>query len=263
MRTTLDLNADAGESFGNWQLGHDAEFFPYLSSVNLALGFHAGDPVTLAGAVKLAQQRGLGIGAHPGYPDLQGFGRREMALSPAEIHAATLYQLGALHAFLVAEGATLQHVKAHGALYSRVHNDPAAAEAFCLAVKGFAPGVKVVALAGKGGEALARTAQEAGLGIMREAFPERAYTRDGQLASRTLPGSSIHDPAEAARRAVDMARGEIATLDGERLPLEADTLCIHGDNPQAVSIARAIRQALQAEGIEVAAPAQPLTGQVL
>ena len=175
-----------------------------------------------------------------------------MALNPGEIHAVTLYQLGALDAFLRVEGARLQHVKAHGALYTRIHNDPAAGEAFCEAVRRYAPQAILIVLAGRGGDSLARLAAQAGLRVAREAFPERAYTSDGQLAPRELPGSSIHDPAEAARRAVDMARGQIATLEGGRLELKADTLCIHGDNPQAVEIARAIREALQAAGYGLA-----------
>ena len=254
MTTTLttDLNADAGESFGHWPLGDDARLFPLLTSVNLALGFHAGDPVTLHSAVRLARQHGLGIGAHPGYPDLVGFGRRELALTPPEIQAATLYQIGALQAFLTVEGGALQHVKAHGALYMRIHEDRAAGEAFCRAVQQLVPQAYLIVLAGAAGEELARTAAAHGLRVRREAFPERAYTGDGRLASRQLPGSSIHDPAEAARRAVGMAQGWVQTLDGERLTLEVDTLCIHGDNPQAVAIAGAIRTALAEHGVTLA-----------
>lgn len=255
--TTIDLNADAGESFGNWALGHDAQLFPLLTSVNLALGFHAGDPVTLHGAVKLARQHGLGIGAHPGYPDLVGFGRRAMALTPQEIYAAAAYQIGALQAFLTIEQATLQHVKAHGALYMRIHEDAAAGEAFCEAVRHLTPQAHLIVLAGAAGEELAATARARGLSVKREAFPERAYTADGRLASRLLPGSSIHDPAEAARRAVGMAQGWVQPLDGERLALQplalqVDTLCIHGDNPHAVEIAGAITSALSEQGLRLA-----------
>lgn len=249
---TIDLNADAGESFGNWTLGHDAALFPLLTSVNLALGFHAGDPVTLHGAVRLAQEHGLGIGAHPGYPDLVGFGRRAMALSPQEIHASVVYQIGALSAFLTLEGAELQHVKAHGALYMRVHENRAAGEAFCEALARLVPQAHLMVLAGAAGEELSRTAAAHGLSVRREAFPERAYTADGRLASRSLPGSSIHDPAEAARRAVQMAQGWVQTLEGERLEMRVDTLCIHGDNPHAVSIAQHIGAALAEEGIRLA-----------
>ena len=251
----MDLNADAGESYGRWTLGNDGGLFPYLSSVNLALGFHAGDPPGLAQSVQLARQHGLGIGAHPGYPDLQGFGRRELALSPEEIYGATLYQLGALSGFLKAEGVGLQHVKAHGALYFRIHGDPAAGEAFCRAVQGFAPQAALMVLAGPAGEMLATLAGTHGLRVWREAFPERGYAADGLLAARTLPGSSIHDPAQAARRAVQMALGEVLALDGTPLALEAQTLCIHGDNPDAVAIASAIRAALAQAGVTVQRPA--------
>ena len=251
----MDINADAGEGFGRWALGDDAGLFPHLTSVNLALGFHAGDPPGIVQSVRLARQRGLGIGAHPGYPDLQGFGRRELALSAGEIYAATLYQLGALSGFLKAEGAQMQHVKAHGALYFRIHADVAAGLAFCRAVQVFAPGAAMMVLAGPAGEKLAGVAGELGLRVWREAFPERGYAPDGLLAVRSLPGSSIHDPREAARRAVGMARGEVQALDGTPIALQADTLCIHGDNPGAVPIARAIREALADAGIPVQRPA--------
>ncbi len=251
----MDINADAGEGFGRWPLGDDAGLFPHLTSVNLALGFHAGDPVGIAASVRLAQQRGLGIGAHPGYPDLQGFGRRELALLPGEIYAVTLYQLGALSGFLKAEGAQMQHVKAHGALYFRIHADAAAGLAFCRAVQVFAPEAALMVLAGPAGDELAGVVAGLGLRVWREAFPERGYARGGLLAARTLPGSSIHDPQEAARRAVGMARGEVISLDGTPVAIQADTLCIHGDNPDAVQIARAIRAALADAGIPVQRPA--------
>ncbi|WP_261665097.1 LamB/YcsF family protein [Deinococcus sp. Marseille-Q6407] len=249
----MDLNADAGESFGNWTAGNDQQLFPELTSVNLALGFHAGDPVILQAAVALAQSCGLGIGAHPGYPDLQGFGRRAMSLSPDEIYAATVYQLGALGAFLQLVGAPLQHVKAHGALYMRIHEDPVAGEAFCRAVRELVPQAGMVTLAGPAGEALTRQAQAQELTVWREAFPERAYIESGQLAPRSLPGSSIHDPEEAARRAAEMARGQVTTLEGRQLGLQVDTLCIHGDNPRAVEIARAIRARLAEDGVTLTA----------
>ncbi len=251
----MDINADAGEGYGRWALGDDAGLFPHLTSVNLALGFHAGDPVGIAESVRLAQRYGLGIGAHPGYPDLQGFGRRELALSPGEIYAATLYQLGALSAFLKAEGAQMQHIKAHGALYFRIHADAAAGLAFCRAVQVFAPDAAMMVLAGPAGEELADVAGELGLRVWREAFPERGYARDGLLAARTLPGSSIHNPQEAARRAVGMARGEVQALDGTPITFQADTLCIHGDNPNAVKIAQAIWAALEEAAVPVKRPA--------
>lgn len=245
----MDINADAGESFGHWQLGQDEALFGLLTSVNLALGFHAGDPLTLQAAVRRAVAHGLGIGAHPGYPDLVGFGRRAMALSPAELYAGTVYQLGALQAFLSLEGATLQHVKPHGAMHGQIHEQAAAGEAFCAAVAGLYPGTRLLVLAGPAGEQLAQQARAAGLQVVREAFPERAYTADGKLAARSLAGSSIHDPQAAAARAVAMARGEVLSLEGRLLALQVDTLCIHGDNPAALQIARAIREHLEAAGI--------------
>ncbi|MDO4264696.1 MAG: 5-oxoprolinase subunit PxpA [Deinococcus sp.] len=251
--TQTDLNADAGESFGNWTAGNDQELFPELTSVNLALGFHAGDPQALQGAVALAVQHGLGIGAHPGYPDLQGFGRRAMSLSADEIYASAVYQIGALQAFLQLAGAPLQHVKAHGALYMRVHEDPQAGAAFCRAVRELVPGAGLVTLAGPAGEELTRQAQGQELTVWREAFPERAYIATGQLAPRSRPGGSIHDPQEAARRAAEMARGQVTSLEGQLLELRVDTLCIHGDNPQAVQIARSVRARLAQEGVALRA----------
>ena len=202
-----------------------------------------------------AREAGVSIGAHPGYPDLQGFGRRELALSAGEIYAATLYQLGALSGFLKAEGAQMQHVKAHGALYFRIHADAAAGQAFCRAVQVFSPEAALMVLAGPAGDELAGVVAGLGMRVWREAFPERGYAADGLLAARSLPGSSIHDPREAARRAVGMARGEVVSLDGTPIAMQADTLCIHGDNPQAVQIAQAIRAALAEAGIPVQRPA--------
>ncbi|GGJ80108.1 5-oxoprolinase subunit PxpA [Deinococcus aquiradiocola] len=251
----MDLNADAGESYGRWTLGDDARLYPHLSSVNLALGAHAGDPGTLRRAVDLARQHGLGIGAHPGYPDLQGFGRRELALTPEEIHDLTLAQLGTLSAFLHLSGTPMQHVKAHGALYFRIHGDAHAGQAFCHAVQRFVPHAALMVLAGPAGETLAATAHASGLRVWREAFPERGYLASGLLAPRSLPGSSVHDPHEAADRAVQMARGTLTALDGTRIALHADTLCIHGDNPNAVQIAAAVRAALAAADVPVAPPA--------
>lgn len=248
-----DLNADAGESFGNWTAGDDQALFPELTSVNLALGFHAGDPPTLRSAVTLAAQHGLGIGAHPGYPDLQGFGRRAMSLSPEDIYAATVYQIGALQGFLQLARAPLQHVKAHGALYMRIHEDAQAGAAFCRAVSDLVPQAGLVTLAGPAGEALTRQARDHELTVWREAFPERAYIASGQLAPRSLPGSSVHDPQEAAERAAAMAQGRVTSLEGAALDVQVDTLCIHGDNPQAVQIARAVRARLREEGIHLRA----------
>ncbi len=187
----VDLNADAGESYGAFTYGHDREIFPLVTSANLACGFHGGSPGRILEAVRLAKAHGVAVGAHPGFPDLVGFGRREMALSPEEVYADVLYQIGALSAFLKAEGLPLHHVKPHGALYLKACRDRETARAIALAVKAFDPGLPLVVLPGTVYEEEAR---EAGLRVVLEAFPERAYLRNGQLAPRSMPGSWITDP---------------------------------------------------------------------
>lgn len=245
----VDLNADAGESFGNWKLGRDEALFPLISSVNVACGFHAGDPLTIKHTLALAQKTGLAVGAHPGFPDLVGFGRRELAATPDEVYADVLYQVGALSAFLKVVGIPLHHVKPHGALYNRATKDPQTARAIAQAVKDFDPRVPLVVLPGT---PLESEAQELGLSTVAEAFPERGYSRDGRLAPRGSAGAWIHDPAEAARRAVQMVlKGQVEAVEGGLVPVRAQTLCIHGDNPQAVEIAKAVREALLAEGVAI------------
>lgn len=247
----IDLNADAGESFGNWKLGNDEELFEYVTSANLACGFHAGDPLTMRQSVELCKRLRVAAGAHPGFPDRVGFGRREMAASPEEIYADLLYQLGALSAFLRLEGVPLHHVKAHGALYNRAAKDAATARAIAQAIRDFDPGLPLVVLPGTPLEA---EALALGLRAVREAFPERGYAPDGRLAARGTPGAIIHDPEEAARRAVQIVlHGKLEAVDGSLIRLEAETLCIHGDNPKAPQIARRIREALEAEGVEIRA----------
>lgn len=248
---TVDLNADAGESYGAFAYGHDQEIFPWVSSVNLACGFHGGSPDRMLEAVRLAKAHGLAIGAHPAFPDLAGFGRREMALPPEEIYALVLYQVGALHAFLRAEGLSLHHVKPHGALYLQACRHRDTARAIALAVQAFDPKVPLVVLPGTVYEEEAR---KAGLRVVLEAFPERAYLRNGQLAPRHLPGSWIVDPEEAARRAVRMVlEGRVEALDGGEVPVRAETLCLHGDNPNAPQVAKAVREALEKADVEVRA----------
>lgn len=245
----IDLNADAGESFGHWKLGQDEELFPLISSVNVACGFHAGDPLTIRHTLKLAQQTGVAVGAHPGFPDLVGFGRREMAATPDEVYADVLYQVGALSAFLKVARTPLHHIKAHGALYNRATKDPETARAIAQAARDFDPAIPLVVLPHT---PLEVEAQKLGLRTIAEAFPERGYSRDGRLAPRGTVGAWIHSPAEAARRAVQMVvRGEVEAVDGGVVPVRTQTLCIHGDNPSAVEIARAIREALRAEGITI------------
>jgi len=246
----IDLNADAGESYGNWKLGRDEELFPLISSVNVACGFHAGDPLTIAHTLKLAQKTGIAVGAHPGFPDRVGFGRRELAATPEEVYADVLYQVGALSAFLRVAGLPLHHIKAHGALYNRATRDPETARAIAQAALDFDPRVPLVVLPNT---PLESEAQRLGLRTIAEAFPERGYTSDGRLAPRGTPGAWIHDPAEAARRAVQMVvEGRVEAVDGAWVEVAAQTLCIHGDNPNAVEIARAVREALLAEGVAIA-----------
>lgn len=249
---SVDLNADAGESFGSWQLGHDEALMPQLSSVNLACGFHAGDAGTMQRSVALAVKQGVAIGAHPGFNDLLGFGRRDVAASPDEVYADTLYQLGALSAFLRPHKTTLHHVKAHGALYLKmlVHKPTAAAVA--AAVKDFDPDLPLVVLAGPGGEQMAAVAQEAGLKAVLEAFPDRGYLDDGRLAPRSEPGAVVQGPLEVADRALQMTRdGVVMSISGKRLELSAQTLCLHGDEPNAPASAKAVRAALAGAGIDV------------
>lgn len=255
MNTTIDLNADAGESYGAWTMGDDAALFEHLSSVNIACGFHAGDPLTMQRAVRQAQQRGLGIGAHPGYPDLPGFGRRLLEASPEEVYADVLYQISALGGLCRAAGTPLRHVKAHGALSTRAWTHAPTAEAIAQATRDADPALPLVALPAT---LLETEARRLGVPVVLETFPERAYLRDGRLAPRSMPGSSIHDPREAARRAVMMVtEGRVEAIDGGYFEFEVDTLCIHGDNPQAVQIARAVRAALEAAGVQVEAFAVP------
>ena len=245
----IDLNADAGESFGPWRLGNDAALFDQISTVNVACGFHAGDPLTMRRTLELARDKGVQVGAHPGYPDLVGFGRRVIAASYEEVHSDVLYQIGALEGFARLIGTPLRHVKAHGALSNRAWEDAATARAVAQATRDWNPEIPLVVLPGTH---LETEAIKLNVPVILEAFPERAYLQNGQLAPRSMSGSSIHDPKEAARRAVMMVRqGKIETIDGGWFVLQPQTLCIHGDNPNAVEIARHVRLALEAEGVKI------------
>ncbi len=250
----VDLNADAGESYGSWRMGMDERLFPLMTSVNLACGFHAGDPVTILAAVRHAVGAGVAVGAHPGFADLIGFGRRDLAASPDEVYADVLYQVGALRAIIEVEGATLHHVKPHGALYLRMARDPEIAGAVASAVRDVAPGLPLVVLAGAGGTVMRDAAERAGLPTAAEAFPDRAYLASGALASRATLGAVLRDPQVAARRAVRMVvERRVETIDGDDIELEPETLCVHGDNLESVEIATAVRAALEDAGVEVRA----------
>lgn len=248
----IDLNSDLGESYGAFQIGADAELFTLISSANVACGFHGGDPRTLDKTVKAASERGVRVGAHPSYPDLVGFGRRVMAATPDDIYADVLYQLGALDAFCRANGITMQHVKAHGALNNVAAKDEGVAGAIAAAVKAFNPALLVYAMPQS---AMLAAAEQAGLPIVREAFADRAYNSDATLVARSKPGAMVTDPAEAAERMARLViEGRIRTIDGGDLALQADSICVHSDTPTAVAIATAVRERFAREGILVRAP---------
>ena len=238
-RTSIDLNADVGESFGPWPMGQDEELIPIVTSVNVACGFHAGDPVVIERTIRLALDAGVAVGAHPGYPDREGFGRRDLAMSAGELEAAVLYQVAALAGMVAAAGGTLRHVKAHGALYNRAARDPSVADPIARAVRRVSTDLILV---GPPDSALLRAGAGAGLTVAAEGFADRAYEPDGTLRSRRLPGAVHTDPAIAAAQAVALA------ADGRYA-----TLCVHGDTPGAPAIARAVRAALEAAGHRVAA----------
>ena len=247
----IDINSDMGESFGAYTLGQDEALLASVSSANVACGFHGGDPRVMARTVALAKERGVAVGAHPGFPDLAGFGRRDLAISAEEARTDVLYQLGALAAFCRAAGTALRHVKPHGALYNRAATDDALARAIAEAVAAFDPRLILVGLPGSAHQ---RAAAAAGLPFAREAFADRAYRPDGTLAPRGRPGTLISDPEEVARRAVRVAtEGRVRTIDGGDLALAADTICIHGDTPGAPELARAVRAVLERAGVAVRA----------
>ncbi len=252
MPLRVDLNADLGESFGAWSLGDDEALIACVSSANVACGFHAGDPRVIDRTVALAARAGVAVGAHPGYPDLRGFGRREIDADPAEVEADVLYQAGAVAAFARSHGVRLTHVKPHGALYNQAAGDEALARAVARAVARLGRELTLVGLAGS--SAMQAAAQAEGLRFAAEAFVDRAYDAQGRLVPRSRPGALIHDPAEAAARAVRLARdGVVLSIDGAALELRAETLCLHGDSPHALALARAVREALESAGVRVEA----------
>lgn len=245
----IDLNADVGESLGPWSMGADDELIPLVTSVSIACGFHAGDPVGILRTVELAARLGVAIGAHPGYPDLVGFGRRDLSMTPAELEASVLYQVAALAGLARAAGSELRHVKAHGALYNRAAIDPAVAESVARATARVS---RELVLFGPPGSHLLAAGEAAGLPVAAEGFADRAYEPDGTLRSRRLDGALLAGPAAAASQAVSIVRDGIATAtDGSCVALAVDSLCIHGDTPGAPAIARAVRSALDGAGIDV------------
>ena len=250
--TRIDINCDMGESYGAWKMGADAALMSFISSANIACGFHGGDPATIRSTVRLAADQGVAIGAHPSLPDLQGFGRRAMKISPQDMYDLVVYQAGAVEAFARAAGARLHHVKCHGALYNMAANDEGLAEAMARAVRDLGGGVMLYALSNS---KMMKIAKETGLRVAGEVFADRGYADDGTLAPRGTPGAMIEDAAVAAERAVAMVEKRLVTsLSGKAIPVSPDTLCLHGDQPGAVAFAKAIRKAFAEHHVDVAAP---------
>ena len=245
----VDLNCDLGESFGNYTCGMDASVIPHISSANVACGFHAGDPLVMQKTVALAAKYGTAVGAHPGFPDLVGFGRRNMAVSPAELKAMVIYQVGALKAFCRSQGVTLQHVKPHGAMYNMAAKDRKLADAICEAI---AEVDSNLILLGLSGSEMLKAAEAKGLRCASEVFADRAYEPDGSLTPRALEGSVITDEEEAIKRVLQMVKsGTVVARNGQVIPIRADSICLHGDGVKAVEFARRIRQALTDSGVEI------------
>ncbi|HET9042643.1 MAG TPA: 5-oxoprolinase subunit PxpA [Burkholderiales bacterium] len=250
--TTIDLNCDMGESYGAWKMGDDRALMPLISSANVACGFHAGDPSTIRATVRLAVDHGVAVGAHPSLPDLQGFGRREMRISAQECYDLVLYQSGAVEAFARAAGARLHHVKIHGMLYNMAAKDPALADAIARATKDLGGGVLLYALSGS---AMMEAAAKLGVRAIGEVFGDRSYQSDGTLTPRSRPGAMITEEAASVAQVLMMVeQGKLRSLDGVEVPVDAGTLCLHGDQPDAVRFATALRAALAERRIEVRAP---------
>lgn len=244
----IDLNSDMGESYGRYTLGEDAELMRFVTSINVACGWHAGDPAVMRQTVAAAKAAGVRVGAHPSYPDPLGFGRREMALTRHEARDYTLYQLGALHAFAAAQGLALQHVKAHGAFYNVAVRDREIALGIAEAVAEFDRRLIMVGLPDS---ELLRAASGLGLRVAREAFADRAYNEDGTLVSRKVPGAVIHDAEAVVARVLAMVQGKVTATTGKVIPIAVETICLHGDTPGAAALARQVRQALEAAAVQV------------
>lgn len=245
----IDLNADLGESYGAWTLGDDDSLLDAVTSANVACGFHAGDPSTMMRTVAAALERGVAIGAQVSYPDLVGFGRRDMELAPEEIVADVLYQIGALEGITRAAGGRVAYVKPHGALYNRAARDPVVATAIATAIDRYGAGLPMVMLAGSAG---LQAAADAGVKVVPESFADRGYTPDGRLVSRREPGALVTSPDEVVARVLRMVTdGTVEAIDGSVLRLGARSVCVHGDTPGAAALARRVRRALEDAGVEV------------
>lgn len=247
--TRVDLNADMGEGFGPWKMGDDAALLDIVTSANIACGFHAGDPDVMARSMRIAHQRGVGIGAHPGFADLQGFGRRRLRLSTEEMENMIAYQIGAAIGVARSVGANLRHVKLHGALSNMATESPEVARTCLQSVMRVDPALILVVLAAT---PLEQVARDLGAQVACEIFADRAYNDDASLVDRSLPGAVLKDASEAGARMVRMLReGAIITQSGKRVACQIDTICLHGDSPAAVEMAAAVRAALEADGVEL------------
>ncbi|MGT2509673.1 LamB/YcsF family protein [Cupriavidus basilensis] len=245
----VDLNSDMGEGFGAYRMGDDAAILEIVTSANVACGLHAGDPEIMAKTFALAKARGVAVGAHPGFPDLWGFGRRVIPFSHGEIERLVAYQIGAAQALSRYAGHPITYVKAHGALGNLTQNDEAVAKAIARAIKAVDPSLTCMTFAGA---AMERVASELGLAVRREVFADRAYTEEGNLVHRSVPGAVLHDCDEAAARMLRMVRaGAIETISGKLLPVQIDTICVHSDTPGAIQMAAKVRSTLEGAGIVV------------
>lgn len=247
----IDLNCDIGEGFGSYTAGLDEKMMPYISSANIACGFHAGDFSTMNKTVLLALENSVAIGAHPGLPDLQGFGRRKMEISPREAYEIVLYQIGALNAFVIANGGTLNHVKPHGALYNMAAVDVEIADAIAEAVYRFNPELRLFGLSGS---ALIHAGEKLGLHTVSEVFTDRTYQSDGTLTPRSEPNALIKDTDQAISQALFMVKKhKVRSIQGDDVPVKADTVCVHGDEPSALEFVKRLNEAFAAEGISIQA----------
>ncbi len=251
-KQTIDLNCDMGESFGSWKMGNDAELMKYLSSVNIACGFHAGDATTMRETIELAIEHGIAIGGHPSYPDLQGFGRRAMALSTQEVYDVVLYQISAIKGICEASGGKLHHIKPHGALYNQAAKDKNLAESISKAIKSLDENL---ILYGLSGSYLIIEAEKIGLTTASEVFADRTYQADGSLTPRTEPNALIHNTKKAISQVLQMIQEQtVTTTNGEKVSLKCETICIHGDGENAVEFAKEINKSLIQNGITIGNP---------
>jgi len=249
MSKIIDLNSDIGESFGAYKIGLDKEVLKYVSSANIACGWHAGDPMVMRDTVRSAYNSNVGIGAHPGFLDVMGFGRRNMTVSPDEMKQYTIYQLGALYGFVKAAGAQMQHVKPHGAMYNMAAKDSKLAQAI---IEGIWEVDSSLIVLGSCGSELVRAAKEKGLKAANEVFADRAYNVDGTLVSRSLPGAMILDTNIAISRVIRMVNeGKVTAINGEDINIKVDSICVHGDNPEAVDFVRLIKEELSRAKVEI------------